>query len=98
MLKWPHCRKSLDAHDIAGRLDLVGTKEAAEALGVKTSRLQDWRSRPDFPEPAVTVGQGALWIRSEVLEWARQRQSNELKKLALSMRERMQEMSDEERA
>lgn len=51
----------------AGSLDVVGAKEAAEILGVRPSNfVRDWATRPDFPEPVVSLGRRRLWDRRAV--------------------------------
>ena len=48
-------------------LDVVGAREAAEILGVRPSNfVRDWATRPDFPEPVVSLGRRRLWERQAV--------------------------------
>lgn len=88
MLKCPNC---------GTEIDLVGTKEASEVLGVSTSTFQSLKARDDFPAPAVTVGQGALWFREDVLAWKRSRSAASVTSLAEKLRGEMAAMSVEER-
>lgn len=54
---------------------LVGTKEAAEIVGVRRPNfVRDWASRPDFPAPAGTLASGRVWRASEVLAYRNRRQ------------------------
>jgi prophage regulatory protein len=47
-------------------LDIVGTAEAADILGVKTNTVSALRSRGKFPEPAVVLAMGPVWLREDV--------------------------------
>ena len=59
---------------IASRL--VGTREAAELLGVRPPNfVRDWASRPDFPAPIAGLSSGRIWIASEVERYAAARRS-----------------------
>lgn len=52
-------------------LDLVGTHEIAEILGVSRQRVDVLaRSSATFPSPAATIAAGRIWLRQEVEEWA----------------------------
>lgn len=56
-----------DMHAPIGSYDLVGTKEAADILGVRPSNfVRDWASRPGFPAPAVDLPRRRLWERSAI--------------------------------
>ncbi len=47
---------------------VVGTKEAAEIIGVRPSNfVRDWASRADFPRPVSELSSGRVWSRPEVL-------------------------------
>lgn len=51
----------------AARLELVGTKEAAEVFGVRTENfLRDWAKRPDFPAPVANLAATPVWRRDDV--------------------------------
>jgi len=50
--------------------DLLGTAEAAELFGVRSSNfVRDWSHRSDFPPPAVTLARGRLWARGALLAY-----------------------------
>lgn len=52
-------------------LDLVGTHEIAEILGVSRQRVDVLaRSSASFPSPAATIAAGRIWLRKEVEDWA----------------------------
>lgn len=51
-------------------LDVIGAAEAADILGVSGSRLRQLRSRPDAPKPVATLAGGALYRRTDVVEFA----------------------------
>lgn len=52
-------------------LDLVGTTEIGQMLGVSRQRAAQLAAADGFPEPAATIAAGRIWHRSEVEEWAR---------------------------
>ena len=53
-------------------MDLVGTSEVAEMLGVSKQTLINWRNRvADFPEPVAELKSGPVWQREEVISWAK---------------------------
>jgi hypothetical protein len=45
---------------------LVGVSEAARMLGVSKQRLTQLTTRPDFPEPMVTLASGPVWLTSGI--------------------------------
>ena len=54
--------------------DLVGTREAAEILGVLPPNfVRDWAARADFPAPAGEVAGGRVWRAADVRLYARRR-------------------------
>jgi len=53
-------------------VDLVGTSEVAEMLGVTKQTLTNWRTRnASFPTPIAELKSGPVWNRKEVVEWAK---------------------------
>jgi predicted DNA-binding transcriptional regulator AlpA len=63
----PHCKTEVD---------VIGTKEAAGVLGVSPSQYQNLKNREGFPAPwSSGLGQGALWLRSDLLDWKDGRRS-----------------------
>lgn len=50
---------------------LVGSAEIGVMLNVNRQRVQQLISRPDFPEPEVTLAMGKVWKRADVEAWAR---------------------------
>jgi predicted DNA-binding transcriptional regulator AlpA len=59
---------------IASRL--VGTREAAELLGVRPPNfVRDWASRADFPAPVATLSSGRVWSAPEVEQYAETRRA-----------------------
>jgi predicted DNA-binding transcriptional regulator AlpA len=52
---------------------LVGAAEIAELLGVSRQRVQQLISRDDFPQPEVVLAMGKVWLRADVIAWARER-------------------------
>jgi predicted DNA-binding transcriptional regulator AlpA len=64
----------------ASEIDLVGTKEAGQLLGVSSPSFQSLKLRADFPAPATRLGQGALWYREDLLAWKAGRESRQFQK------------------
>ena len=56
---------------------LVGTREAAESLGLQRSNfVRDWASRVDFPAPAAELSSGRVWLASDVARYAKKRRAS----------------------
>ncbi|MCU1489030.1 MAG: hypothetical protein JWM85_435, partial [Acidimicrobiaceae bacterium] len=55
-----------------GVLDLCGVTEIAELLGVSRQRADQLSRYKGFPEPAATLSNGRIWLRSDVEAWARE--------------------------
>jgi predicted DNA-binding transcriptional regulator AlpA len=53
------------------RLDLMGTTEVAELLGVSRQRADQLSRSEEFPAPVGEIAAGRIWLRSEVEAWAR---------------------------
>jgi uncharacterized protein len=71
----------------SGPIDLVGTKEAAELLGMRRSNfLRDVVPRPDFPAPIARLAATPVWRREELEAWrdARGKRTRRLSSLRLS--------------
>jgi predicted DNA-binding transcriptional regulator AlpA len=51
--------------------DLIGFSEIAELLGVAQRTAARYVKRPDFPAPYVRLAAGPIWLRGEVLKWAK---------------------------
>ena len=57
---------------VAKKLDLVGVAEVALLLGVSRQRVHQLvGSQADFPEPVAVLSAGKIWLRRDVLAWAR---------------------------
>jgi len=53
-------------------LDLVGAAEIADMLGLTRQRINAIvRSHEDFPEPVAELSAGRIWLRKDVVAWAR---------------------------
>jgi predicted DNA-binding transcriptional regulator AlpA len=52
------------------QLDVVGTPEIAEMLGVSRQRVDALSRQVGFPEPAAKISLGRIWLRSDIEEWA----------------------------
>lgn len=69
----PSAIMSIDNSMVRGvtTLDLVGTHEIAQLLGVTRQRVDALaRSSASFPAPVATVAAGRIWLREEVETWA----------------------------
>lgn len=52
-------------------LDLVGTREAAELLGVERTRIGRWLRSGRMPEPLVRLNATPIWLRADVVKLAK---------------------------
>jgi prophage regulatory protein len=50
-------------------LDLVGTAEIAEMLGVSRQHAYNISEKRGFPWPVAELKAGRFWLRSEVQAW-----------------------------
>ena len=48
-------------------LDLVGTAEAAEILGVERPRIGRWRKYGVMPDPVAELKAGPVWYRTQIV-------------------------------
>ena len=53
--------------------ELVSATEVAAMLGVKPGAVHSYRARGYLPEPFVTLGCGAIWLRADIEKWNAQR-------------------------
>lgn len=53
------------------RMELVGTTEIGQMLGVSRQRADQLTRTADFPEPVSTIAAGRIWNRADVDAWAR---------------------------
>ena len=53
------------------RVDLVGAQEIADLLGVSRQRVYQLANLPDFPRPVADLAQGRVWLRADVVAWAK---------------------------
>jgi hypothetical protein len=51
-------------------VDLVGTSEAADLLGVERTRIGRWLKNDRMPEPLVRLDAGPIWRRSTIERFA----------------------------
>src|SRR5258708_1562783 len=57
---------------MADSVDLVGTAEVAELLGVTKQTLSNWRSRgSSFPPPIAELRSGPVWKRDDIAAWGK---------------------------
>lgn len=52
---------------------LVGSKEAAEIVGITTNHFGVMRKRGQVPEPRVVLACGPIWNRSQIEAWAKKK-------------------------
>jgi len=56
---------------IVNRMDLLGTQDIADLLGVSRQRAHQLVTREGFPSPAATVNKRTkMWDRAKVVAWA----------------------------
>jgi len=56
---------------IVNRMDLLGTQDIADLLGVSRQRAHQLVTREGFPQPAATVNKRTkMWARAAVVAWA----------------------------
>jgi predicted DNA-binding transcriptional regulator AlpA len=55
--------------DVA-RLDILGTAEVAEVLGVGRSTVRAWITRGHLPKPDAQLQATPVWRRSTIERWA----------------------------
>lgn len=48
---------------------LMGVHEIAQELGLSRQRVHQLAHEPDFPAPAAHLHAGAIWRRSDIIEW-----------------------------
>lgn len=53
--------------------DLIDAHAVADIIGVHGPRAVSlYRSRyGDFPAPAIELGRGMLWVRADIMRWAK---------------------------
>jgi predicted DNA-binding transcriptional regulator AlpA len=52
-------------------MDLLGTRDIAELLGIARNRAYELVNRKGFPDPIATVNaRTRMWDRAQVVEWA----------------------------
>jgi len=53
-------------------LELMGVAEVCALLGVSKQRVDQLvRTHPDFPRPVAELAAGRIWLRADILKWAR---------------------------
>lgn len=58
------------------KLDLVGVAEVALLLGTSRAQISRWALRDDFPDPVARLRMGPIWMKDDVVRWAKQRKPN----------------------
>jgi len=60
----------MDASSETASTEVVGTHEIHVRLGpISRQRTHQIVNRPDFPQPIAELGQGRVWLASDVEEW-----------------------------
>ena len=68
----PRCCHSSTLRSRFVELDLVGVAEIADMLGISRQRVNAIvQTHDDFPEPVAELSAGRIWLREEILDWAR---------------------------
>ena len=52
-------------------MDLMGAQEIGDLLGVSRQRVWQLVEREDFPKPVAKLAQGRVWLKADVVTWAR---------------------------
>jgi len=53
-------------------LELMGVAEVCALLGVSKQRVDQLvRTHLDFPRPVAQLAAGRIWLRADILKWAR---------------------------
>jgi chromosome partitioning protein len=56
------------------KIELLGTAEVADLLGVTKQVLSNWRARETkFPAPVVELRSGPVWDKASIVQWAREK-------------------------
>lgn len=63
--------RKVSAYVASANVDLVGTSEIADLLGVSRQRVFQLSLEPHFPAPVASLTAGKFWRRSDVERWAR---------------------------
>lgn len=53
-------------------MELVGPHEIARMLGVSRQRVNQLANDPGFPEPLAVLAMGKVWLRRDIVRWARE--------------------------
>lgn len=51
--------------------DLVGTEEIAAMLEVERRTVNVWKQRGRLPDPFATISGTPIWLRADVVAWAK---------------------------
>lgn len=51
--------------------DLVGTEEIADLLEVERRTVNVWKQRGRLPDPYATISGTPIWLRGDVIAWAK---------------------------
>lgn len=54
------------------RIELVGTAEVADLLGVTPQHVHRLAKRADFPKPVAELQAGRIWLKADVQTWSRE--------------------------
>jgi chromosome partitioning protein len=55
------------------KLELLGTSEVADLLGVTKQVLSNWRARESkFPDAVAELRSGPVWSKADIVQWARE--------------------------
>lgn len=52
-------------------VNLVGSKEIQELLGVSRQRVDQLSKSPGFPSPVASLASGRIWLRADIERWAK---------------------------
>lgn len=54
------------------QIDLVSAGDIAEMLSISKQRIDQLARANKMPEPVAVVASGRIWLRDDIVEWARE--------------------------
>lgn len=51
--------------------DLMGTEEIADLLLVERRTVNVWKQRGRLPDPYATISGTPIWLRADIVAWAK---------------------------
>lgn len=60
-----------------GDVELLGQSEVADVTGLPISTLRNLRSRGKMPKPIAELAAGPVWLKPDIVQWAKRRKRDE---------------------